>query len=272
LWGGRDTGLKQIGFAAVTSRLDVGPSAPVGCEGSNPVGILAKAGEQHRSRLQLTERPLIAKHAESILARRGHCNAKGNCDRHPRRLQSGDHKGWHGCGCVDAPAGPRPLCLQRQLGAVQGLEAETLKADRGRSSQYKDHWQCGDRVSLNPNKDFKAFSHESDIDVAVISEHHFAISWRALRTLKLPDARNYKDREAIKEHRTNHIYWGTIATDRVLHYLPFVRPWTEALAAMAGESPTEEREIKIRLYRDYEALRSYHMSGLETLAATLMAS
>jgi predicted nucleotidyltransferase len=131
---------------------------------------------------------------------------------------------------------------------------------------------AGIGFSLNPNKDFKAFSHESDIDVAVISEHHFAISWRALRTLKLPDARNYKDREAIKEHRTNHIYWGTIATDRVLHYLPFVRPWTEALAAMAGESPTEEREIKIRLYRDYEALRSYHMSGLETLAATLMAS
>ena len=126
--------------------------------------------------------------------------------------------------------------------------------------------------SLNPHKEFKAFSDESDIDVAVISEHHFAISWRALRTLKLPDLRNYKDREAINEHRSKYIYWGTIATDRVLHYLPFVRPWTEALAAMSGESPTEEREIKIRLYRDYEALRSYHMNGLETLVATLMAS
>ena len=93
-----------------------------------------------------------------------------------------------------------------------------------------------------------------------------------MRTLKLPDVRNNRDREAIIEHRTNYIYWGTIATDRVLHYLPFVRPWTEALAAMAGESPTEEREIEIRLYRDYEALRSYHMNGLETLVATLMAS
>jgi hypothetical protein len=126
--------------------------------------------------------------------------------------------------------------------------------------------------SLNPHKNFKAFTDESDIDVAVISEHHFAVSWRALRALKLPDVRNYKDREAIKEHRTNYIYWGTIATDRVLPYLPFVRPWTEALAAMAGESPTEERDIKIRLYRDYEALRSYHMSGLEVLVASGMAS
>jgi hypothetical protein len=126
--------------------------------------------------------------------------------------------------------------------------------------------------SLSPHKNFKPFSKTSDIDVAVISEHYFLVSWRALRGLKLPDVRNYKDREAIKEHRTNYIYWGTIATDKVLHYLPFVRPWTEALSSMAGERPTEEREIKIRLYRDYDALRAYHMSGLETLKTTLMAS
>jgi hypothetical protein len=126
--------------------------------------------------------------------------------------------------------------------------------------------------SLNPHKDFKPFSETSDIDVAVISEHYFALSWRALRVLKLPDVRTYKDREAVKEHRTKYIYWGTIATDRVLYYLPFVRPWTEAIAAMAGERPTEEREIKIRLYRDYDALRAYHMNGLQALAANLLES
>jgi hypothetical protein len=131
---------------------------------------------------------------------------------------------------------------------------------------------AGIGFSLNPHKDFRGFSAQSDIDVAVVSEHHFGIGWRALRTLKLPDVRNQRDREAIKEHRSNYIYWGVIATDRVLPYLPFVRPWTEALSAMAGERPTEEREIKIRLYRDYDALRSYHMNGLETLLATLMAN
>jgi hypothetical protein len=125
--------------------------------------------------------------------------------------------------------------------------------------------------SLNPHKDFRPFSDKSDIDVAVVSEYHFAIAWRALRALKLPDVRTFKDREAVKEHRTNYIYWGVIATDKVLHYLPFVRPWTEAVASMTGERPTEEREIKIRLYRDYDALRSYHMNGLETLKATLLA-
>ncbi|CDX59321.1 conserved hypothetical protein [Mesorhizobium plurifarium] len=126
--------------------------------------------------------------------------------------------------------------------------------------------------SLNPHKKFKPFSAESDIDVAVISEYHFSLAWRALRTIKLPDVRTFKDREAIKEHRNNYIYWGCIATDRVLSYLPFVRQWTEATSAMAGERPTEERDIKVRLYRDYESLRSYHMSGMENLLSTLMAS
>ena len=62
--------------------------------------------------------------------------------------------------------------------------------------------------SLNPHKDFRPFSDKSDIDVAVVSEYHFAIAWRALRALKLPDVRTFKDREAVKEHRTNYIYWG----------------------------------------------------------------
>ncbi|WP_316192630.1 hypothetical protein [Bradyrhizobium sp. SZCCHNRI1029] len=125
--------------------------------------------------------------------------------------------------------------------------------------------------SLNPRKDFRAFSPQSDIDVAVISDYHFSIAWRALRSLKLPDVRTHRDREAVKEHRTNYIYWGVIATDKVLPYLPFVRTWTEAVSAMSGERPTEERDIKLRLYRDYDALRAYHMNGLETLSATLMA-
>ncbi|RWB78333.1 MAG: hypothetical protein EOQ50_00480 [Mesorhizobium sp.] len=126
--------------------------------------------------------------------------------------------------------------------------------------------------SLNPYKGFRAFSSQSDIDVAVVSDYHFTLSWRALRSIKLPDVRSARDREAILAHRSNYIYWGCIATDRVLRYLPFVRQWTEATSAMAGERPTEERDVKIRLYRDYDALRSYHMNGLETIVTTLMAS
>ncbi|MDX8529908.1 hypothetical protein RFM41_11200 [Mesorhizobium sp. VK25A] len=124
--------------------------------------------------------------------------------------------------------------------------------------------------SLNPYKDFKVFSETSDIDVAVVSDYHFSVAWRALRATKLPDVRKAKDREAIKDHRSKYIYWGCIATDKVLGYLPFVRQWTEATSLMSAEKPTEERDIKIRLYRDYESLRSYHMNGLETLLSTLM--
>ncbi len=36
-------------------------------------------------------------------------------------------------------------------------------------------------ISLNPNKNFKAFGEDSDVDVAVVSSLHFNIAWRYLR-------------------------------------------------------------------------------------------
>src|SRR5262245_8261252 len=36
-------------------------------------------------------------------------------------------------------------------------------------------------ISLNPNKNYKAFDKTSDIDVAVVSSYHFEVGWRALR-------------------------------------------------------------------------------------------
>ena len=40
---------------------------------------------------------------------------------------------------------------------------------------------CG--FSLNPNKNYKKFDDDSDIDLALISSHYFDISWHSLRNL-----------------------------------------------------------------------------------------
>jgi hypothetical protein len=37
-----------------------------------------------------------------------------------------------------------------------------------------------------------------------------------------------------------------------------------ALSAMAGVEPTLDRDVKVRLYRDPEALRAYQLRGLRT--------
>ena len=41
------------GLVAIASRRNVCPSAPFGSKGSNPIGIIATVGEQHRSGLQV---------------------------------------------------------------------------------------------------------------------------------------------------------------------------------------------------------------------------
>src|SRR5437867_2216858 len=69
-------------------------------------------------------------------------------------------------------------------------------------------------VSLSPNKNFRKFEAASDVDVAVVSNHHFDLVWRWLRAL---GAERYKwpveVQRAIDEHRRRLVYWGIMATD-----------------------------------------------------------
>lgn len=113
-------------------------------------------------------------------------------------------------------------------------------------------------ISLNPNKGFKLFDDESDIDVGVISHYHFTISWRYLRTQG--HRRLHLDTKTISawdEHVSRLIYWGTIATDKLLGILPFGQQWLKALSLMSTISPTVGRDINLRIYADYESLRAY---------------
>ena len=118
-------------------------------------------------------------------------------------------------------------------------------------------------VSLNPDKNFKPFDENSDIDVAVISSYHFTTSWRYLRMngdrrLRV-DART---RIAWDEHVKRYIYWGTIATDRLLGILPFGLQWLNATTAMGTTAPTAGRSVNLRIYADYESLRAYQLQSV----------
>lgn len=113
-------------------------------------------------------------------------------------------------------------------------------------------------ISLNPAKGFKAFDTESDIDVGIISHYHFTVSWRYLRTQGHRRLRvDAKTLAAWDDHANRLIYWGTIATDKLLGILPFGLQWLDALTRMSNVSPTVGRDIKLRIYSDYESLRAY---------------
>jgi hypothetical protein len=127
--------------------------------------------------------------------------------------------------------------------------------------------------SLSPYKNYRKYHDKSDIDVAVISSHHFETAWRYLRqsrTRWLSISRQAKI--AIEEHRKNYVFTGTIATDSFLALLPFGKRWQNGLDEMGTHAPTVGRDVKLRIYRDYDALRYYHMTGIKRLQEALLSS
>jgi hypothetical protein len=124
-------------------------------------------------------------------------------------------------------------------------------------------------ISLNPYKNYKFFDDSSDIDVAVVSDYHFMEGWRTLRNIganlhTLPQ--NVK--QSIDDHVKRYIYWGTIATDKLLHLLPYGKQWTETIGKVSQITPTVGRTINVRVYKDLNSLRAYHVNNLKFLKTT----
>lgn len=117
--------------------------------------------------------------------------------------------------------------------------------------------------SLAPHKNFKLFNEDSDVDIAVISHYHFDVAWRELRGIDIyaqpPDVQ-----ASIRDHRERLIYYGTIATDKILGLMPFGEQWLEAIGELQKNDLFADREIKFRLYRDHESLRAYHINNFES--------
>ena len=126
--------------------------------------------------------------------------------------------------------------------------------------------------SLNPEKKFKIFDESSDIDIALISPYYFDIAWRFMRDIKpsLFYKLNGRARYEISCHRKKYIYWGTIATDKILVYLPFARKFNRAIEKLSLIEPTKNYDINFRIYKDFTSLRLYQRNNLEKLQSALI--
>lgn len=125
--------------------------------------------------------------------------------------------------------------------------------------------------SLNPSKNFKEFDEQSDIDVAIISGYYFDIAWHTLRNLgPKRHSLTSKEKFSIKDHRERLIYWGTIATDKIVQILPFGESWLMAIDQMKKIDPTIDKEINFRIYKDFESLREYQSDCINKLKDNLI--
>ena len=58
-------------------------------------------------------------------------------------------------------------------------------------------------------------------------------------------------------------------TDKLLGVLPFGLEWLKAAGGMALIDPTKGRDINLRIYADYEALRAYQMMSIRNVRESL---
>lgn len=123
--------------------------------------------------------------------------------------------------------------------------------------------------SLNPEKDFKEFDDQSDIDIAIVSHHHFNVAWRWMRQVDLSTLKN-KERFAVKQHRTHFVFDGTIATDQILPLMPFGKEWGAVLAEISNEPVIGGRDVHFRLYQDHKSLIDYHVKNVKNNMPALL--
>jgi hypothetical protein len=131
---------------------------------------------------------------------------------------------------------------------------------------------AGVGFSLAPLKEFSEFSQGSDIDVAVVSQRYFEEAWKWLRELG-PAKRLTKgslEYDMLAWHRKNLVFDGAIATERLLSRLPFGARWRSGLGRAGKREPTIGRDIKVRLYRDFQSLRAYHVNNITELKLKLL--
>lgn len=127
-------------------------------------------------------------------------------------------------------------------------------------------------VTLNPKKQlFSTFGPTSDVDVAVVSYYHFESAWKTLRELgSRGEIPTRAERRGRRQHREYLVFDGTIATDWFLEHLSFGIQWRDALRAAGGLLPENNHEVKARIYRDVDALRTYQVRNIRKLRDALL--
>lgn len=145
--------------------------------------------------------------------------------------------------------------------------AEELKID---PSDIIITGSAGIGYSLNPNKGFKEFDDSSDIDVCIVSQHYFNIAWHELINVSPDRLGDTRMRTALNDHRQRLIYWGTIATDKILPLLSFAKSWNDIINASKKLPELEAHDINFRIYKDKLAIRRYLKISVEKAKTVLL--
>ena len=126
--------------------------------------------------------------------------------------------------------------------------------------------------SINPNKNFREFDAQSDIDIGIISHHYFETAWNEIRNMQIYNL-DYATRNAINDHKQRLIFYGTIGMDKIWHKLSFGAKWNDALTDLKANYSGKllgDRDWKFRIYMDNKAFRDYQLISIKTAQNVLL--
>lgn len=124
--------------------------------------------------------------------------------------------------------------------------------------------------SLAPHKFGRPFSDRSDIDVVIVDPNFFDIAWLELIRYDFKSLTFDQDvAQALREHRTNHVFWGYLEPYNLKTALSMYRKvWVPMFAALGFFRAAAGRTVKARVYRTWEHAKNYHRYGIRLVAAT----
>ncbi|HCG8169809.1 hypothetical protein P3633_22205 [Vibrio parahaemolyticus] len=120
--------------------------------------------------------------------------------------------------------------------------------------------------SLSPQKDYREFNDDSDIDLVVVSSPIFKAAWEAYLDLHL---RGYLPTYAPV---AKNVFKGFVSLKEIDNRSTFFDTWSRKVEPLKKDFQTLfgiPHEVNYRVYDSWESVERYHLSGLKTLKEKL---
>lgn len=120
--------------------------------------------------------------------------------------------------------------------------------------------------SLSPDKNFKTFNENSDIDIAIISSKKFNDMWAKIREASMNEHIAYN-------HIASAVFRGFI-NEKHFSSIDFARQYWNSQIEDMNRCIQEEigiyHPVNYRIYRSWEDLETYHINGINILRKNIL--
>lgn len=119
--------------------------------------------------------------------------------------------------------------------------------------------------SISPQKKYRPFNDESDIDVAVIDEKVFNNYWKELYEFNINLISRTEEEQEIYEEFLDYFFRGWLRPDKFP--LKQKKDWFEYFKKLNGKYGYK---VRVGLYRDSEFFMEYHKKNFEAIRRNLI--